>query len=168
MRLHLLRHARAGPAAPGSDDHGRPLEPRGERDARAVGAELAARGARPQLALCSSARRAQQTLEALVAALPEPPELRVLHGLYLAGADDLLQEIRAADASVDELLVVGHNPAIAALACELVGDPAERRRLAEGYPAGAIAELEFDATDWRRIAPGSGRLRAFRTAAGGG
>jgi phosphohistidine phosphatase len=157
--LLLMRH---GAALDGSDDHERPLTPAGARNAQRVGVWLAASDARPSLALCSSARRAQQTLEGVLGELPEPPEVRIDRALYLAGADALLQAIRGVEAGIDELLLVAHNPGVNALASEVVCSR-EAPTLRRGFPPGALAQIELAGDPWHRLRPGAGTLRSFRT-----
>ena len=62
-RLFLLRHAKAGWAEPGMRDFDRPLEPLGRCDADAIGAAMRAHSFIPDLVLCSSAKRARETLD---------------------------------------------------------------------------------------------------------
>jgi phosphohistidine phosphatase SixA len=63
-RLVLLRHASAAAGASGgAPDRERPLDARGREQAARAGARLAALGWAADLALCSPARRARETLE---------------------------------------------------------------------------------------------------------
>jgi phosphohistidine phosphatase SixA len=63
--LLLLRHARAAWAEPGMRDFDRPLDMAGRIDADAMGAVLAISGAVPDLVVCSGARRARETWDAV-------------------------------------------------------------------------------------------------------
>jgi phosphohistidine phosphatase len=165
MHLSLLRHAKSRWADPGTRDHDRPLAPRGERAATRVGAYLAGRTPSPDLVLCSSARRAQETLQRVLAALPAPPEVRIESEIYAAGSATLLQTIASVAPSVRSLLVVGHNPTMGDLAVRLAGagPPDALRRLAGNFPTAALAELRFECTRWDEIAPGAGELIAYST-----
>ncbi|MDJ0866859.1 MAG: histidine phosphatase family protein [Myxococcota bacterium] len=167
MKLLLLRHAKSDWDDARLDDHDRPLAPRGERAAALIGAHLAQRGLLPDLALCSSARRAIDTLERVVALLPERPEVRIERSLYLAEPRTLLRSIRVAgDAGeVGTLLVVGHNPGIGALAAALAGrgDARDLERMRAKFPTAALAELEPEVPDWGAVAPRCARLRTYCT-----
>ena len=66
--LVVLRHAKAA-GEPGVNDTQRPLTGRGRRDAGAAGRWLLAQGIRPDLVLCSSARRTRETWEQVSAAM---------------------------------------------------------------------------------------------------
>ena len=64
-QLFVLRHAKSSWDDPGLDDHERPLAPRGRRAAQLISAYLRASKIEPALVLCSSARRARETLESV-------------------------------------------------------------------------------------------------------
>src|SRR6056297_1143050 len=59
--LYVLRHAKSGWDDPTLHDHDRPLDLRGERAALIMGRYMAQRRFVPDLVLCSTARRAQET-----------------------------------------------------------------------------------------------------------
>ena len=63
-RLYLLRHAKSSWKDEGLADHDRPLARRGRRAAKAIARHLREQGVEPELVLCSTARRARETLEA--------------------------------------------------------------------------------------------------------
>ncbi len=167
--LYLLRHAKSawddptggGPAPP---DHDRPLAPRGEKAAALVGRHLKERGARIDLVLCSTAVRAAETGRRLLAAL-DAPAVPVIHerGLYLCGAQALLERLRAAPEAAGALMLIAHNPDLHELAQTLTGSGGERHRraLAEKFPTAACALLLFETAHWRDLAPGGGRLADF-------
>src|SRR5947209_20417765 len=83
MRLLLLRHASAS-SPPGTEDFARPLSSKGREAARQVGALMRELLLQPELVLCSTALRAQQTLEMVLPELPQVPEIRAVASLYLA------------------------------------------------------------------------------------
>jgi phosphohistidine phosphatase len=158
-RLLLVRHAHA---AAGPDDHERPLDARGRREAAWL-AEVVARLAEPpSLVLCSTARRTRETLEALHAGLRPAPRVALEHGLYSATAEQLLERVRA-EADGTGVLLVGHNPAIGELASALAGrgEAEALAKLREKFPPGALAVLAFSAARWSDLVPGAGRLEAF-------
>lgn len=163
--LWLLRHAKSSWVDDGLADHDRPLEARGQRAATLMAAYLQQRGARPRLALCSTARRAVETLERVAALLPDGLPVELDEDLYLASPGALLGRIRRIDEDVTTAILVGHNPGIAELARELArrGDRDALERLAARFPTGALAELRFPALHWGEIEPGSGRLDDFAT-----
>ncbi len=118
-RLVLVRHAKAE-SGEADSDHERRLTTRGRRDAAASGAWVAGRVDSLDHVWVSSARRAQQTWEALRTALPDPAEVVVDRGLYLAGGRDVLEHLAAHRHGVS--LVVGHNPTMEQVVMALTGD----------------------------------------------
>jgi phosphohistidine phosphatase len=118
--LFLVRHAKSSWKDVGLADRERPLSGRGKRDAPRMGALLARRFARPELLVTSPAVRAVQTAEAMAAALGRgPDDFLVDEGIYDAGPEELLEAIRRFDDRVRHAMLVGHNPALTALASRL-------------------------------------------------
>jgi phosphohistidine phosphatase len=163
--LYLLRHGDAEPKPTGGNDHDRPLAPPGRRASEQVGAHLARNPFPPSLFLCSSARRAVETLEVVRSYLPGPAEVLCERGLYLAASDRIFQRICEVDGRHGAVLLVGHNPGIGRLAHDLVrpGAGGDIERLQRGFPAGALAVLTFDVDRWLDIAPRLARLAEFTT-----
>ena len=130
-----------------------------------MGDAIAARRPAPERALCSSARRTRETLEGILAHLPEGLDVVIDRELYLADPERILARIADVDDGVRTLLVVGHNPGIAELAELLVaeGETPALARLRAKFPTGALAEIQTRATRWRDLAPGNGMLTAFLT-----
>jgi phosphohistidine phosphatase len=151
-RLVLVRHARAVSDSGGSD-RARELTGQGQQDAARIGGWLAGRLSRVDAAWSSSAVRARQTFEAIAERLTTRVQVDLRDNLYDAGPDDLLELVRAADDSVVVLVVVGHNPTIERLQAWLSEDD-------RGFPAGAVAILEFDGS-WADLDPGDARLVDF-------
>ena len=59
--LYLLRHAKSSWKDPTLEDFDRPLNKRGRSAAKTMGRHLHRNGLRPDLVLCSAARRTQET-----------------------------------------------------------------------------------------------------------
>ncbi len=109
--------------------------------------------------LCSSARRALETLEALRPALGEKAEVSIEPELYGADASEILERLRAVDAQIPEILVIGHNPGLHDLAIELSGegDAALLNQLRTKFPTGALATFDLDVS-WAELGPGRAHL----------
>jgi phosphohistidine phosphatase len=146
-RLVLLRHAKAEPAR-GVDDVLRPLALNGRRQAGRVGAALAHSALVPELVLCSSALRTRQTWELLAAQLGgTTPAVVVTDTLYAAGVEEVLDMVRGADARIRTLLVIGHEPTMAATAAHLAAPGSDSGALAQvrvGVPTATYSVLESD------------------------
>jgi phosphohistidine phosphatase len=162
--LHLLRHAKSSWDDGSLPDHDRPLAPRGARAATVLGRYLRERGFRADLVLCSTARRAADTLDLVLAQGPAggvPVEREP--GLYLCGDRALLERVRRVPDEVASVLVVGHNPDLQTLVLALAGSaaPGLMEAVAAKLPTAAFATLAFEAESWREVAPGAGRLEEF-------
>jgi phosphohistidine phosphatase len=109
--LILLRHAKSA-WPPDTPDVLRPLAKRGRRDAPAVGRWLRDRACPIDHVLCSSAVRATQTWELVVAQLATTPHVRHDERLYGASAAELLAVIQEIPQQVLTAALVGHNPGL--------------------------------------------------------
>jgi phosphohistidine phosphatase len=166
-QLYVLRHAKSSWEEPGQDDHDRPLAPRGRRALTALRRHVREGGIRPELVLCSPARRTRETLEGV-----DPGgEVLIEEGLYTASGAQVLERLRQVPDEVRSVMVVGHNPAMQALVLRLAGTDSHRASdaldTAGGYPnlgavqrkfpTGALATLSFQGP-WSELEPGCARL----------
>jgi phosphohistidine phosphatase len=90
----------------------------------------------------------------------------VLRGLYLATASQILSQVRRTPATVERLLVLGHNPGMESLARALAGpgsDGAGLRQLEQKFPTGALACFDCTVDDWSAVDKGGARLSRFVT-----
>ena len=83
--------------------------------------------------LCSSAKRARQTLERLG---PAGLDARIEPELYGAGSNTLLARLREVPDEVASVMLIGHNPGMQQLALTLAG-------LDDKFPTAALATLEL-------------------------
>lgn len=136
--LVLVRHATSDWGDPALDDHDRPLNDRGRRDAQTMAGRLAAAGVRPSAILSSTAVRARSTAAAFAEALGA--DLSLHEQLYGAPASTLLAV--AASSGDERVIVVAHDPGMTALAERLsnggIGD----------MPTCAVAVFTWDTDDW--------------------
>ena len=158
-RLTLLRHAKSTWDDPVARDFDRPLNPRGRRAARTVGAEMRALGLAFDRVVASPARRVMETLgeveQAFGRLAPDYDER-----LYLAGTSTLLDIIHATPDSVERLLLVGHNPGLEELALLLTRSSGLRSEAAIKYPTATLAEIGFEG-GWAEVGAGAGTLERF-------
>ncbi|MCJ7765816.1 MAG: histidine phosphatase family protein, partial [Thiovulaceae bacterium] len=82
--LLILRHAKSSWKEEHLSDHDRPLNKRGRHDAPKMGQLIRKKGLAPQLIICSSAKRARETVERLTEACGYKYELRFSEELYAA------------------------------------------------------------------------------------
>lgn len=157
-RLYILRHAKA--AAPENvQDFDRPLAPQGVEDAAALGQLMVKQSYLPAAALCSTAKRTRETLDALE--LPGSTETAHHERMYDASAGDLLEMVQSADDSAQSILLVGHNPAIHELALRLASEDSGLsllQRLLQGYSPATLSVLDVPCKCWNDIQLGQNFL----------
>ena len=152
--LILLRHAHAESALPGQDDRDRALSARGRGEAAAAGVWLREHGYMPDRVLCSSARRARETLDLAQDAIGHGETERV-DAIYEATPGELIA-LADAHRDVPRLMLVGHNPGFEHLAALMsTGQSGDFRGM---HTAGiAVLQLSADAA----LEPGVAQLAAF-------
>lgn len=152
--LILLRHAHAEPTTAGQADLDRPLSAEGLAEAEAAGRWLAEQKLVPDCVLCSPARRARETLEAVLGAVGyvdqriEPAIYEGTPGTLIALADTHIETQR--------LLMVGHNPGFEELAALLYSGQSGDHR---GIPPAGVVVLSIPAG--AALEPGVAQLSAF-------
>jgi phosphohistidine phosphatase len=145
-RLTLLRHAKSSYRDFGLSDHDRPLSPRGERDAPAMGRRHSNQSVRPSLILTSTAVRARQTARLFAQAIGYPLEfVQSERGLYLAEPEAILEIVGLQENSFNSITVCGHNPGITELASTL------SRTNIDNVPTGGIVILDSNIDGWEQV-----------------
>src|SRR6188474_1511952 len=133
--LLVLRHAKSSWDDQNLDDHDRPLNARGERDAPRMGRLARKKRLSVELIISSDALRARLTAEAVADAIGYGGQILLDPRLYHASAADILAVLRSAvDDNVTTVMIVGHNPGLEDLVARLTGDP-------EGLPTAALAQI---------------------------
>ena len=126
--LWLLRHAKSSWADGSMNDHDRPLNDRGLREAPAVDQWMRERRISPSAVLCSSARRATETANlGLASWIDAGGEVQIRDQLYLAPPGDLLELAHQTNESIENLLMIGHNPGLEELASVLARSRVEMK-----------------------------------------
>ena len=127
------------------DDSERPLAERGHVEAAQIAAFMAAQRMVPDVILCSTARRARETLDGLQAGGVEG---RVYYedALYLASAGQLLARLSEFGDEVRHCLVIGHNPGLHQLAGQLSmeGETTAVRELIMQFPPCSLASVQCE------------------------
>ncbi|MFK0231340.1 SixA phosphatase family protein [Streptomyces sp. NPDC090303] len=162
-RIVLLRHAKAD--WNDESDHERPLAERGRKDAPVAGRKLADSGITFDLALCSTAARTRETWKLAVHELPARPKTVYEERIYEASLGELIALVNETPDTVGDLVIIGHNPGMHALADALAGESEGDllpRMNRSGFPTSAFAVLTFDGS-WKAVEHGVGRLVDFWT-----
>jgi phosphohistidine phosphatase len=160
LKLILLRHAKSSWDDFTLDDHDRPLNDRGRASATGIGLWLNLHGHIPEIVACSTAVRAQETVELVCTAASASPDTQFEPGLYLASPDRILREAHKSQAGT--LMLVGHNPGMAELAASLVRDAPHHKDFLR-FPTASTLVLEFDVAQWRDARSGHGTVVDFVT-----
>jgi phosphohistidine phosphatase len=119
--LLLLRHAKSSWKDSDVDDHDRPLNSRGKRDAPRMGQLLKDEQLLPDLIVASSAKRCRKTAEHVLHESGYRGETRITGELYEAGAGQIRQLLAGLPATVNRVLVIGHNPGLEEFLEQLTG-----------------------------------------------
>lgn len=152
-RLILMRHAKSSWEHFGPD-HDRPLNKRGYTSAPAIGGWLRENTFIPDAILSSSAKRTRETCDGLGFDVPA----RFERSLYLADPDTMLSELRSETAKC--VLMLGHNPGIAAFAEMLVSEQPDHSRFFD-YPTCATTVMDFAINTWKSLEYGTGQIQGF-------
>lgn len=138
--LLILRHAKSSWDDSALDDHERPLNVRGEKDAPQMGRLARTEGLAPELILSSDAVRARQTAAEMADATGG--KILLDARLYHADADEILAVVRSTvEENVATALIVGHNPGLEDLIAQLTGEH-------ERMPTAALAQIALPIERW--------------------
>jgi phosphohistidine phosphatase len=143
--LLVLRHAKSSWADTAIDDHERPLNSRGERDAPRMGELVREQRLTPDVIISSDATRAQLTAEAVGEASGYTGKILLDSRLYHAGTSDIVAVLRTVpETNAGIVMIVGHNPGLEQLVAELTGDE-------EDLPTAALAHIVVPIDRWRDL-----------------
>jgi phosphohistidine phosphatase len=164
--VYILRHAKSDQSDGSISDHDRPLNARGREAAPRMGAYLKAQGYKPDLILCSTARRTAETCELVRPSLGDIT-VSFEEGLYLAEARSILERLRRLEDALGSAMVIGHNPGLEELALDLSAAPQTpdeeklHRRMREKFATCTLAVIALPAKRWRDLKAGGGALVDF-------
>jgi phosphohistidine phosphatase len=156
-KLLLLRHAKSSWEDTTLPDFERPLNERGRRAAPLIGEFMRERQLRPELVICSPAKRTRETIALVLAASRLETETRYDERIYEATLPRLLEVVSQIADDRTEVLLVGHNPGFENLLERLTGE-------SERMPTAALARITLDADKWTEAAAKGGRLEWLVTA----
>ncbi len=149
--IYLLRHAKSSWDDLSLGDFERPLNKRGQEAAPLIGRYMRKNRIDPQLVVCSPARRAMQTARLALESANINASVQYERRIYQASGDELLAVLAELADSVDQALLIGHNPGLDDLIYTLSGVDSH-------MPTAALAKLSLEAKRWRDIGPGCGSL----------
>lgn len=144
--LYLVRHAKSEWANEDIIDIERPLNPRGYRDANAMGKRMKEKNMVPDLLISSPAIRALST--ALIFARNmgiDPSNIRIVPSLYETGVSDYKKVISEIGGSYKSAMLFAHNPTISSCANAFVPS------FCESMVTCSIAAVASDCNDWKDL-----------------
>ncbi|GAA1926847.1 SixA phosphatase family protein [Nocardioides marmoribigeumensis] len=144
--LVLLRHAKSDWSVDACDAD-RPLNKRGKRQAAETGRWLA-RHVPVDLALVSTAKRAQQTWRRACEQMPSTAPCRDSAALYTHDGSEVLRVVRSLPDNARCVVLVGHNPALEEAVDRLTGTWVE-------MPTSALAVVRLAAWQDAGTTPGT-------------
>ncbi len=154
LRLLVIRHAKSSWKSDAPDDHSRPLNKRGRRDAPRIGEYLAEHEWTPEHVISSDSERTRETWKRMKVAFDPEPEIECTRSLYHAGVDEVIEAIEAID-DPDTVAVIGHNPGWEDVVEYFCG---EYHRITTCN----VAVLEIDESQWANAARRQGEWRLVK------
>ena len=158
--LVVIRHAKSSWDDPSLADYDRPLSKRGRNALPRLRDHIEDLELRPDLVMCSSARRTRETLAGIRRALGRHARVESDSALYGAGAEMLMAELRRVDDQVTTVFLIGHNPGVTDLVDLLAADPATGETPIDSFPTAAFAVLSV-AGPWSELQPSCASLESF-------
>ncbi|MDT4898298.1 MAG: phosphohistidine phosphatase [Acidobacteriota bacterium] len=156
-KLLLLRHAKSSWEDTSLPDFERPLNERGMRAAPLIGKFMREQKIRPDLIICSPAKRARETIALVLEAAGIETELCYDERIYEATVARLVEIISQIEDDKREVLLVGHNPGFENL---LEGLTSQTERM----PTAALARIILNSENWSDAAAKGGRLERLTKA----
>ena len=143
-QLLVFRHAKSSWKQSGLRDFDRPLNKRGKRDAKRMGAFIREHDYLPETIVSSPAVRAKETVELFVKASGFSGTIVFDQYLYLGEMGAYYRALTQIDEHVQRVMVVGHNPGL-----ETFLETMTRRE--ERLPTATIAVVYLPVQQWGEI-----------------
>jgi len=142
--LFLMRHAKSSWNDPSLNDYDRPLNSRGKTDAPKMGNYVSSLDKIPDIILCSTAKRARQTVDYFLHECPYNGEIIYCQNFYHGGLEDYWDELKQLNDVIESAMIVGHNPGLEYAIEDICGKY-------EIMPTSAIAIIQLDLSNWKSI-----------------
>lgn len=164
--IFLLRHAKSDWGNPALSDHDRSLNERGREAAPRMAAYIKSKKYKPDIVLCSTARRTVETYDLVKEALGDAPVM-FEESLYLAETRNLIERIKWLDDSFSSVLMIGHNPGFEQVANSLTRSPEKEdeerlhKRMRDKFSTASFVVIKMPVEQWRDVKVGLGKLKDF-------
>jgi phosphohistidine phosphatase len=140
----ILRHAKSSWKNQDLDDHDRPLNKRGKRDAPIMGGLLKNEHLVPDLIISSTAKRARSTAKAVAKSSGYKGKITLSHSLYAAEPAAYIDVLRHLSKEYTLVLMVGHNPGLEELVGMLTGEE-------HTMSTCSLVHIQFPINRWNEI-----------------
>jgi phosphohistidine phosphatase len=140
----ILRHAKSSWSNPGLADIDRPLNKRGERDAPRMGMLITEQDIVPDLILCSPARRARNTAQAVSENCSYEGEIEIVPDFYPGDPYTFIDTMITLPEEFQNVMIVAHNPGLEEFVYVLAGESAR-------MPTSALAQVQLPLEAWRDL-----------------
>lgn len=152
--LYVLRHAKSSWDNDSLSDFERPLNERGFETAPIMGKIMRENDFVPEMIVCSTAKRAEQTAQLVKESAKFEAEIKFEDAIYEASSMTLLRIVSEISDEFGRALIVGHNPGFENLVRVLTGK-------SETMPTAALAVIDLEIESWNEANADSGNLREF-------
>ncbi len=161
--LYLLRHAKSSWQDKAVADFDRPLNKRGIQARADIAQYMESMDYRPDVIICSTAKRAVMTLDAVRSVAGKSCKIVMDDGLYLADPKALAHRVGESKTKHQSLMLIGHNPGLHMLALALTtpAQTPEFNALQLKFPTAALCVLQTTQSEWKPVTPNSYRLLDF-------
>jgi phosphohistidine phosphatase len=153
-RVILMRHAKSSWSDNNLNDHTRPLNKRGRRDAPIMALKIKEEGIVPQIIFSSDSSRTKETSKYLLTKLTNT-KIEYNRQLYHASESTILGVIQEIDDQYDTVMVLAHNPGITDAFYFLANTRIDN------VPTSGIGCIEFAVSSFSDIKKLSGQLVYF-------
>jgi phosphohistidine phosphatase len=144
----LVRHAKSSWEFDVSD-HERPIKSRGFKDIKLVSQAFDIQKFKPEKIVCSSAKRAQQTVQAfLEEAGFSSLEPEIHRQLYDFSGNDVIDFIKSLTDDYHKIMIFGHNHAFTSISNIFGNEPIDN------VPTSGLVHLRFNIDSWKDLNKG--------------
>jgi len=154
-QIYLLRHAHAEPHGLGFSDFDRPLNARGQEEAKTIADYLHKKRVTFDFVMCSAALRAQETLEPLRPIIGTDA-IEISENFYNISEEKILNHLRQVSDERHKILYIGHNPGIAFSILKF--SKIIPNFLMEGITPGTLTGLQFSLDKWMDLEWGTAEI----------
>ncbi len=146
--LFVVRHAKSSWDSPHLDDHDRPLNQRGLRDAHFLSRHLKKLGETPEIIISSSAKRALMTASYFHEVFKmKNKQLKISKSLYHAGVFEIFEVVQDISEKYSQVMIIGHNPGFTYFVNKFTNHPLAN------LPTCGIVKLGIKAPSWKEFNP---------------